>query len=88
VGWAAERGWTRRVVTTLIALLVSEALIYVFGLAWLSRFSLPVGLLDAGLIPFIAGDLCVYTHKIGVAITLLPPATRALARRAPKPAAH
>jgi biotin transporter BioY len=55
-----------------------------FGLAWLSRFSLPVGLLDAGLIPFIAGDL----YKIGLAITLLPPATRALARRAPKPVAH
>ncbi len=59
-GWAAEPGWTRTIVTTVSAMLVGEALIHSFGPAWLSRFPLPVSALDAGLIPFIPGDI----HKL------------------------
>ncbi len=76
VGWAAERGWTRTILTTVLAMLGGEALMYAFGLAWLSHFALPVGLLDAGLIPFVPGDL----YKLVLAIAAVPPVTRATAR--------
>ncbi len=76
VGWAAERGWTRTIVTTLLAMLAGEALIYAFGLAWLSRFPLSVSPLEAGLFPFIPGD----AYKIALAVAVLPPVTRLVAR--------
>jgi biotin transport system substrate-specific component len=72
VGWAAERGWTRSVPRTVIAMLLGEMAIYAFGLAWLARFPLTVTPVQAGLIPFIAGDL----YKIALATVLLPPLTR------------
>jgi biotin transporter BioY len=53
-------------------MLIGEAAIYLFGLTWLSRFPLPVGVLDAGLLPFVAGDL----YKLALAVVLLPPITR------------
>lgn len=76
VGWAAERGWTTRVTRTIAAMLLGEAAIYAFGLAWLARFPLPVSLFDAGLLPFVVGDI----YKVGVAVALLHPATRAVQR--------
>jgi biotin transport system substrate-specific component len=76
VGLLAERGWDRRIRTAAIAMFVGEVAIYVFGLSWLSRFPLPVGVLDAGLWPFVAGDL----YKLVIAALLLPSAWR-LARR-------
>jgi biotin transport system substrate-specific component len=42
----------------------------VVGLPWLARFVVPAKLLDAGLVPFIAGDL----YKIALAAALLPAA--------------
>jgi biotin transport system substrate-specific component len=72
VGLLAERGWDRRVWTAAIAMFVGEIAIYVFGLSWLSRFPLPVGVLDAGLWPFVAGDV----YKLVVAALLLPSAWR------------
>jgi biotin transport system substrate-specific component len=57
VGSAAERGWDRHLATALAAMLLGEVAIYACGLAWLARFPLPVPLLDAGLVPFIPGDL-------------------------------
>jgi biotin transport system substrate-specific component len=77
IGWLAERGWMRAVPTTIAAMLIGEIAIYALGLAWLSRFPLPVGLLDAGLVPFLAGDL----YKIALATAVLPPVTRAVALR-------
>jgi biotin transport system substrate-specific component len=68
IGWAAERGWTTRIPTTVATMLAGEVAIYAFGLAWLSRFPLPVGVLDAGLYPFIAGDV----YKIALAVAILP----------------
>jgi biotin transport system substrate-specific component len=72
IGWAAERGWTKRIPTTVAAMLIGEAAIYAIGLAWLSRFPLPVGVLEAGLYPFIAGDV----YKIALAVAVLPLITR------------
>ncbi len=76
VGSAAERGWDRHLATALAAMLLGEIAIYVCGLAWLARFPLPVPLLQAGLIPFIPGDL----FKMVLAALALPTAWR-LARR-------
>ncbi len=43
-----------------------------FGLAGLARFPLPVGVLEAGLFPFVAGD----RYKVALAVAALPVATR------------
>ena len=76
VGSAAERGWDRHLVTALAAMFLGEVAIYVCGLAWLARFPLPVPLLDAGLIPFIPGDL----FKMVLAALALPGAWRLVRR--------
>lgn len=57
LGWLAERGADRNVVTMFLAMLVSTALIYVPGALWLSAF---MGLEKAvmlGVAPFLWGDL-------------------------------
>ncbi len=59
VGWAAQRGWTRRGWPTLLgALLVGQALVYLPGLAWLHAAWLQDlrATLAAGLFPFLLGD--------------------------------
>lgn len=76
VGSAAERGWDRHLLTALAAMLLGEIAIYAGGLAWLARF-VPAGrLLDAGLIPFIPGDLV----KMVLAALALPSAWRLVRR--------
>jgi biotin transport system substrate-specific component len=56
-GMLAERGWDRRVVTMFCAMLLGSSVIFALGLAQLSRFVPASGLLSAGLLPFIPGDL-------------------------------
>lgn len=72
VGLLAERGWDRRVWTAALAMLAGEVVIYAFGLPGLLRFVPAERLLDAGLIPFIAGDL----YKLVAAALALPAAWR------------
>jgi biotin transport system substrate-specific component len=63
VGLLAKRGsapWR-----TASAMVVGQVVIYAFGLAWLSRFPLPIGLPEAGLYPFLVGD--VYKLVLAVA---------------------
>ena|SRR5712691_9902788 len=67
-GFLAERGWDRRVGTTLLAMLLGNIVIYVPGLLWLSAFAGPDKTLGMGLYPFILGDLL----KIACAAALLP----------------
>jgi len=67
VGWFTERGWDRGR-WIIIPLLIGNALIYVFGLPWLARFVGPRAVLEAGLWPFIPGDLL----KLVVATIALP----------------
>jgi len=76
IGSAAERGWDRHLLTALAAMLLGEIAVYVCGLAWLARFPLSVPLLDAGLIPFIPGDLV----KMVLAAVALPGAWRIVRR--------
>ena len=75
VGWLAERGWTRAIPSTIAAMLIGEVALYLCGLTWLARFPLPVGVMEAGLLPFVPGDL----YKIALAVALLPPITRQVA---------
>jgi biotin transport system substrate-specific component len=84
VGALVERGWGRRVWTCALAMLAGEVVIYAFGLAWLARFPLPVGLLEAGLFPFLAGD----AYKLVAAALALPVGWRIRGfahRRSPDP---
>ncbi len=72
VGYWAERGYTRKLKTTIPLFLFGNIIIYLFGLFGLVRF---VGLgkaLLVGLYPFILGDLL----KIIFAAALLPTSWR------------
>lgn len=77
VGWLAERGWDRRPGTTLLAMLLGNAVIYVCGLPWLAHFVGGERVLSLGLLPFLAGDL----GKALLAMVLLPWGWQLLDRR-------
>jgi biotin transport system substrate-specific component len=79
VGWFAERGWDRgrRII---IPLLIGNALIYLLGLPWLARFVGPQAVLEAGLWPFIPGDLL----KLAAAAVALPTGWTAVERFQPR----
>ena len=81
VGLLAERGWDRRIGTTILAMIFGNLVIYAFGLLWLGcmilLMKLPVGsgkVLVEGLYGFIPGDLL----KIVLAAILLPSGWRLL----------
>jgi biotin transport system substrate-specific component len=78
VGLLAERKWDRGIGSSLGAMLVGEVIIFAFGVAWLSQaldLSLQDGL-EAGLYPFVVGDVI----KLAIAAGVLPVAWRAVAR--------
>lgn len=56
VGWFADRGWTRDLPLTIVAMLAGEVAIYFFGLLWLAHFVPADKVLDFGLYPFLLGD--------------------------------
>lgn len=67
-GWLAEKGADRNVFTSVLAMLVGTAVIFAFGLSWLSVI-LPAGsVLALGLYPFLPGALI----KLVAAAVLLP----------------
>ncbi|GIW05671.1 MAG: biotin transporter BioY [Dehalococcoidia bacterium] len=68
VGWLAERGWTRNVLLTALAMVLGNLVIYALGLLNLARFVPPPAVFAAGLLPFLPGDAI----KIAVAVVLLP----------------
>ncbi|MHC4602173.1 MAG: biotin transporter BioY [Planctomycetota bacterium] len=69
VGLLAEKGWDRRIGTTILAMGFGNIAIYVFGLLWLCcLMGVKRTVLTAGLYPFILGDLM----KITLAAILLP----------------
>lgn len=68
-GRLAEKGWDRRIGTTVLAMIIGNLVIYTFGLFWLCCLAgLNTMVLTLGLYPFIAGDLA----KIILAAILLP----------------
>lgn len=56
-GWLCERGWDRRLLTALAAMLVGNAAIYALGLPWLAHFVGTGKVVALGLAPFIVGDI-------------------------------
>lgn len=69
VGFLAERGWDRRIGTTIVAMLLGNVIIYAFGLFWLfCLMGINKAVLVLGLYPFIAGD-CL---KTVLAAAILP----------------
>ena len=72
VGALAERFGTARTLPVAGAMLLGTLVIYLFGVAWLSRFAPDLGTAVAwGVAPFVVGDLL----KIALATALLPVAT-------------
>lgn len=67
-GLLAERGWDRRIGTTLVAMLLGTVTIYTAGLVWLAMFVKADNVLAMGLYPFIPGAVM----KIITAALLLP----------------
>ena len=68
VGWLTERGWDRKVWTSILAMLTGSIAMYIFGLLWLMQYVPEGTALQIGLYPFIVGDIV----KIVVAALLLP----------------
>jgi biotin transport system substrate-specific component len=75
-GFLAERGWDRRFVTMMAAMLIGSAAIFTLGLIGLSRFVPASQLLATGLLPFIPGDLI----KSALAAIAFPAAWRTARR--------
>ena len=68
VGWLAERGWDRQLLTTAAAMFLGNVVIYVPGLLWLTKFVGAGQVLAAGLTPFLIGD----GLKLLLAVAALP----------------
>lgn len=69
VGFLAQRGWDRNILTTALAMLIGNLIIYATGLTWLNQFAPNWNTtLEWGLTPFIAGDLI----KLAFAAAFLP----------------
>ena len=78
VGYLCERGWDRKLWTSVAAMGLGTAVIFAFGLAGLTRFVTGDALFASGLLPFISGAIV----KILVAASVLPVVWRMLGRRA------
>lgn len=69
VGWLAEKGWDRNMWTTLAAMIIGTAIIFILGLLYLGvLFGWDKPILEWGLIPFLPGA----GFKIGLAAAVLP----------------
>lgn len=68
VGWFADRGWTRDLPLTIVAMLAGEVAIYFFGLLWLAHLVPADKVLVFGLYPFLIGDAI----KLGAAALIVP----------------
>jgi biotin transport system substrate-specific component len=76
-GWLAERGWDRRLVPALFAMLLGHAVIFLFGLSWLGTLIGMEKAIDAGFTPFLLGTVV----KIALAAAVLWAAWLGLERR-------
>jgi len=57
VGWFAERGYDRRVLSMFGVMILGAAVLYIPGLLWLMQFTGADKVLELGLYPFLWGDL-------------------------------
>jgi biotin transport system substrate-specific component len=85
-GWLAERGFDRRYLTSVIAMLAGLTVIFAGGVTWLALFAAPAPLgwsaaLQSGLYPFVVVDLI----KVCVAAAILPGVWAVLGPTRPQP---
>ncbi|NBC33184.1 MAG: biotin transporter BioY [Alphaproteobacteria bacterium] len=78
IGWLVERGWDRSLFTTVAALLIGNAVLYIPGLLWLGIMFMPgvMETLVAGLFPFLTGMVL----KIALATAAMPLAWKLVGR--------
>ena len=74
MGYLAERGMGRTVVSTIAAMVIGNCVIYLFGALWLANFIGFGQAIAAGVLPFLYGDAL----KLVVAAGLMPWAWRAV----------
>ena len=74
MGYIAEKGVGRTILSTICAMLIGNFVIYFFGVWWLSAFIGFGEAISVGVIPFLYGD----TLKLIVASGLMPLAWHAL----------
>ena len=75
LGLLARRGFGKNFLTTIIAMLAGNAVIYLFGVSWLANFIGIENALAHGILPFLHGDAL----KILTAAALMPLAWKFLA---------
>ena len=56
VGGLAQRGWDRKPVTILAAMLLGSVVVFALGAGWLAHFVGASHALTAGVLPFLPGD--------------------------------
>ena len=74
MGYLAERGTGRTVVSTIAAMVIGNCVIYLCGALWLANFIGFAQAIAAGVLPFLYGDAL----KLVVAAGLMPWAWRAV----------
>ena len=74
MGYLAERGMGRTAVSTVVAMIIGNCVIYVCGALWLSNFIGFGQAIAAGVLPFLYGDAL----KLTIAAGLMPLAWRAV----------
>jgi len=57
IGWLASRGWDRRPLTMLTAMLLGSLVVFAGGAGWLAHFVGPSRAVTAGVLPFLPGDV-------------------------------
>ncbi len=67
-GFLAERKWDRNVLTSFLAMLIGNVIIFIFGLLVLQSYVGMDKVLALGLYPFVLGDIV----KLALATILLP----------------
>ncbi|WP_120495427.1 biotin transporter BioY [Kiloniella sp. EL199] len=78
LGWLAEKGWDRNYISTAVAMILGNAVVYTFGILWLGSivgWDKPV--LEWGMFPFLIGDAV----KLALASLLLPTTWKLLGNR-------
>ena len=77
VGLLAQRGWDRKVLATLAAMVLGTVIIFIPGVAWLATIIGFEKAVAGGLTPFLAGEV----FKIGLAAALLPATWKLVGRK-------
>ena len=68
VGWLADKGYGRTIITTLVAFLAGEVAIFALGVGWLSTFTGAGKAVALGVTPFLLAEAL----KVALACALLP----------------